>query len=218
MNDDLSHRQTRSDGAEPGRSDQELALHGGVANRGKVVRVEHTVHRPTSAATHALLRHLENDGFDGAPGSSASTTTRNPVLHRGGRSNRAAPRVGAHRPGARQRRRTPAQLPHRSRRVHPAALQLAQVATSSVSGRTRQTQRPNVDNIAREIGKHRASGLDPVPSRQQQVLDLGHPEAYAYLLGRLDALLQEYPIAHGDAVADLPTSSSERFCGGRRTG
>jgi alpha-galactosidase len=36
----------------------------------------------------------------------------------------------------------------------------------------------------------------PLPSRQQQVLDLGHPDAYAYLLERLDALLQEYPIAY----------------------
>jgi alpha-galactosidase len=39
-------------------------------------------------------------------------------------------------------------------------------------------------------------GRLPLPSRQQQVLDLGHPEAYAYLLERLDALLQEYPIAY----------------------
>jgi hypothetical protein len=70
MSDDVSQSQRPSEGGEPGRPDQELALHGGVANRGKVVRVGPNVHRPqrpTSAATHALLRHLENVGFDGAP-------------------------------------------------------------------------------------------------------------------------------------------------------
>jgi alpha-galactosidase len=34
----------------------------------------------------------------------------------------------------------------------------------------------------------------PPASRHQQVLDLGHPDAYAYILERLDALLSEYPI------------------------
>ena len=34
-----------------------------------------------------------------------------------------------------------------------------------------------------------------VTSRNQVVLDLAHPDAYAYLLERLDALLSEYPIA-----------------------
>ncbi|WP_326755209.1 alpha-galactosidase [Streptomyces hirsutus] len=34
----------------------------------------------------------------------------------------------------------------------------------------------------------------PPLSRHQQVLDLGHPEAYAYLLERLDALVTEYRI------------------------
>jgi Ser/Thr protein kinase RdoA (MazF antagonist) len=45
-------------------------LHGGTANRGLVVRAGDTVRRPlrrTSAATHALLRHLADVGFDGAP-------------------------------------------------------------------------------------------------------------------------------------------------------
>ncbi len=45
-------------------------LIGGTANRGRVVRVGDTVRRPMrpdSAATHALLRHLEAVGFDGAP-------------------------------------------------------------------------------------------------------------------------------------------------------
>ncbi|MCU1664910.1 MAG: alpha-galactosidase [Pseudonocardia sp.] len=39
-------------------------------------------------------------------------------------------------------------------------------------------------------------GRMPVASRNQQVLDLGHPEAYAYILERLDALLAEYPISY----------------------
>jgi alpha-galactosidase len=36
----------------------------------------------------------------------------------------------------------------------------------------------------------------PPASRYQQVLDLGHPGAYTYLLQRLDALLTEYPIGY----------------------
>ena len=39
-------------------------------------------------------------------------------------------------------------------------------------------------------------GRTPLPSRHQQVLDLGNLDAYAYLLERLDALLTEYPIAY----------------------
>ena len=48
----------------------ETLLLGGTANRGLVVRVGDTVRRPlrpSSPATHALLRHLEAVGFDGAP-------------------------------------------------------------------------------------------------------------------------------------------------------
>jgi hypothetical protein len=48
----------------------EVPLLGGTANRGRVHRAGDTVRRPlrsTSAATHALLRHLEDVGFDGAP-------------------------------------------------------------------------------------------------------------------------------------------------------
>lgn len=48
----------------------EIPLLGGTANLGRVHRVRDTVRRPlrpTSAATHALLRHLEDVGFDGAP-------------------------------------------------------------------------------------------------------------------------------------------------------
>ncbi|RKN38408.1 alpha-galactosidase [Micromonospora endolithica] len=36
-------------------------------------------------------------------------------------------------------------------------------------------------------------GRLPPQWRHQQVLDVAHPDAYAYLLGRLDALLTEYP-------------------------
>lgn len=36
----------------------------------------------------------------------------------------------------------------------------------------------------------------PVPARQQQVLDLSNPDAWAYLLERIDALLTEYDIAY----------------------
>jgi Ser/Thr protein kinase RdoA (MazF antagonist) len=49
---------------------REVPLPGGTANRGRVVRVGDTVRRPwrpTSPATHALLRHLAAAGFDGAP-------------------------------------------------------------------------------------------------------------------------------------------------------
>ena len=50
--------------------DAEILLTGGTANRGQVVRVGDTVRRPqrpTSPATHALLRHLADVGFTGAP-------------------------------------------------------------------------------------------------------------------------------------------------------
>jgi len=53
-----------------GDGDDEVPLPGGIANRGLVVRVGETVRRPqrpTSAATQALLRHLEEVGFEGAP-------------------------------------------------------------------------------------------------------------------------------------------------------
>ena len=48
----------------------EVQLEGGIANRGRVVRIGETVRRPlrpTSTATHALLQHLGRVGFDGAP-------------------------------------------------------------------------------------------------------------------------------------------------------
>jgi phosphotransferase family enzyme len=54
----------------PEETEREVPLEGGLANHGEVVRVGDTVRRPqrrTSPATHALLRHLEDVGFDGAP-------------------------------------------------------------------------------------------------------------------------------------------------------
>jgi hypothetical protein len=51
-------------------SPAEQPLTGGTANRGLVFRVGDTVRRPqrpTSPATHALLRHLSDVGFPGAP-------------------------------------------------------------------------------------------------------------------------------------------------------
>ena len=60
--------QPRTTGTDPGIG--EVPLEGGVANRGLVVRVGDTVRRPqraTGAATHALLQHLQQCGFEGAP-------------------------------------------------------------------------------------------------------------------------------------------------------
>ena len=54
----------------PGEIESEVLLLGGTANRGRVVRVGDTVRRPqraSSPATHALLRHLADVGFPGAP-------------------------------------------------------------------------------------------------------------------------------------------------------
>jgi hypothetical protein len=54
----------------PEGSKLEVTLVGGTANRGRVVRVGDTVRRPqrpTSPATHALLHHLADVGFAGAP-------------------------------------------------------------------------------------------------------------------------------------------------------
>lgn len=57
-------------GSGTGGDAQETRLPGGTANRGLVVRVGDTVRRPQGPgqpAVHALLRHLESVGFDGAP-------------------------------------------------------------------------------------------------------------------------------------------------------
>jgi hypothetical protein len=62
-----------NEGREPpelGRPERGVPLLGGIANQGQVVRVGDTVRRPQrsrSAATHALLLHLEAVGFEGAP-------------------------------------------------------------------------------------------------------------------------------------------------------
>ncbi|MEX5718619.1 phosphotransferase [Geodermatophilus maliterrae] len=53
-----------------GNDEREVMLEGGIANRGRVVRVGDTVRRPlrpTSPATRALLDHLAGAGFAGAP-------------------------------------------------------------------------------------------------------------------------------------------------------
>jgi alpha-galactosidase len=57
-----------------------------------------------------------------------------------------------------------------------------------------------------------AAGRLPLEGRQQQVLDLSNPEAYAYILGRLLALLDEYPIAYlkWDHNRDLLEAGSTR--------
>jgi hypothetical protein len=52
------------------RGHQEVQLTGGTANRGLVLRVGDTVRRPRppgADGVHALLRHLEEVGFEGAP-------------------------------------------------------------------------------------------------------------------------------------------------------
>lgn len=57
----------------------------------------------------------------------------------------------------------------------------------------------NLDSdLAREHPDWILRGRDelPVPARQQHVLDLAHPDAWQYLLDRLDALLDEYDIAY----------------------
>lgn len=64
-----------SDGTPDARPDAapdepEVVLEGGFSNRGLVTRKGDTVRRPqrpTSRATHALLRHLADVGFEGAP-------------------------------------------------------------------------------------------------------------------------------------------------------
>ncbi|MEB0003242.1 alpha-galactosidase [Cryobacterium sp. RTC2.1] len=55
-------------------------------------------------------------------------------------------------------------------------------------------------------------GRFPVEGRQQQVLDLSHPDAYGYILERLDALLSEYPIRYlkWDHNRDLVDAGSTR--------
>jgi hypothetical protein len=54
----------------PEEREPEVVLTGGLTNQGRVVRIGDTVRRPqrpTSPATHALMRHLADVGFPGAP-------------------------------------------------------------------------------------------------------------------------------------------------------
>ncbi|ALV46291.1 alpha-galactosidase [Arthrobacter alpinus] len=55
-------------------------------------------------------------------------------------------------------------------------------------------------------------GRWPVSARQQQVLNLAHPDCFAYLLTRIDALLTEYPISYikWDHNRDLLDASDHR--------
>lgn len=69
MTEDRDSRGTAPSGRDD-RDGREIVLAGGTANQGQVVRVGDTVRRPQrpwSPSTHALLRHLEAVGFDGAP-------------------------------------------------------------------------------------------------------------------------------------------------------
>ena len=96
-----------STGSEP---PTEHLLHGGTANRGQVVRVGDTVRRPlrgTSAATCALLEHLAEVGFDGAPRYLGTDERGREVLTyvEGHAVTPPVPGLGAGRRGAAQRRR-----------------------------------------------------------------------------------------------------------------
>ena len=65
------------------------ALHGGTANRGRVVRIGDTVVRPTAPcrpATHALLDHLAAAGFDGAPRVISAGAVTETLTYIGGRA------------------------------------------------------------------------------------------------------------------------------------
>jgi hypothetical protein len=66
----MNQRREPPEPGRPNRSEREVLLLGGIANQGRVGRVGDTVRRPQrswSAATHALLLHLEAVGFEGAP-------------------------------------------------------------------------------------------------------------------------------------------------------
>ena len=61
---------------------------------------------------------------------------------------------------------------------------------------------PEMINLDSELARahpdwiFRAGGRPGIPTRQQYVLDLGHPEAYDYISGRLHDLLDTYEIAY----------------------
>lgn len=61
---------------------------------------------------------------------------------------------------------------------------------------------PEMINLDSELAREhpewifRAGGREGIATRQQHVLDLGHPEAYAHIAGCLHALLNEYNIGY----------------------
>ncbi len=66
----MSEDQKPPEFGQPDQPEHEVPLLGGIANQGQVVRIGDTVRRPQrswSAATHALLLHLQAVGFEGAP-------------------------------------------------------------------------------------------------------------------------------------------------------
>lgn len=103
----------------PGDSDS-----GRTAYRGLVVPVADTVNRPQSpaaAATHALLRHLEQVGFDGAPRYLGKDDRGRDVLSFvEAMPHPALSRVGADRLHPRQRRRACSSISRRGADLRPA--------------------------------------------------------------------------------------------------
>ena len=78
------------------------------------------------------------------------------------------------------------------RRPRPRA-----AAWSSGCGSSPRWSTPTATSRARtRTGSCAARMSLPPSARQQQVLDLAHPDAYAYVAERLHALLDEYPIAY----------------------
>ena len=106
--------------------------------------------------------------------------------------------------------RAPPRRPRRARRLvrrratsgrdglHPLVDGRARArAWSSASGSSRRWSTPTPTWPARtRTGSCAPAAGCRRASRYQQVLDLAHPDAYAYLLERLDALLTEYAIAY----------------------
>ena len=125
----------------------EIPLLGGTANRGLVLRVGDTVRRPlrpSAPGVHALLRHLEHVGFDGAPRFLGVDEDGREVLSyiAGDAVIAPAPDVGAHRCRAAQRRRAAAPLPRRGRGLRPVAPRLAAPAAAAARRGRDAAQRP----------------------------------------------------------------------------
>ena len=85
-----------------------------------------------------------------------------------------------------------------ARRPAPAGRRAsAGSAWSSACGSSRRWSTSTPTWPARTpTGSWAPAAATPLSSRHQQVLDLAHPDAYAYILERLDALLDEYPIGY----------------------